>query len=127
MGLDAAPDCASIGRLLSIKDPTIVRYNNLYHVFATIFDTSRNAWSAVYLNFSDFSKAGSAAQVSLANKAVGDHRCAAGLFLPAARSGLGRNAAGQSHGWRAGTRPKAASWPPREQSFGRIAESPVQP
>src|SRR4051812_37700583 len=37
---------------VSIKDPTIVYYNNLYHVFATVFDTSRNAWSAVYLNFS---------------------------------------------------------------------------
>jgi len=57
---------------VSIKDPTIVRYNNLYHVFATVFDTSRNAWSAVYLNFSDFSKAGSAVQVPLAHKAAGD-------------------------------------------------------
>jgi hypothetical protein len=57
---------------VSIKDPTIVRYNNLYHVFATVFDTSRNAWSAVYLNFSDFSKAASAVQVPLARKPVGD-------------------------------------------------------
>jgi hypothetical protein len=57
---------------VSIKDPTIVFYNNLYHVFATVFDTSRNSWSAVYLNFSDFSKAGSAHQVSLANKPIGD-------------------------------------------------------
>jgi hypothetical protein len=57
---------------VSIKDPTIVRYNNLYHVFATVFDTSRNAWSAVYLNFSDFSKAGSAVQVPLAGKPAGD-------------------------------------------------------
>lgn len=57
---------------VSIKDPTIVRYNDLYHVFATVFDTTRNAWSAVYLNFSDFSKAGNATQVPLANKPVGD-------------------------------------------------------
>jgi len=57
---------------VSIKDPTIVHYNNLYHVFATVFDTSRNAWSAVYLNFSDFSQADSAPQVPLANKPAGD-------------------------------------------------------
>lgn len=57
---------------VSIKDPTVVFYNNLYHVFATVFDTSRNAWSAVYLNFSDFSKANEATQVPLANKPVGD-------------------------------------------------------
>ncbi|WP_310739750.1 non-reducing end alpha-L-arabinofuranosidase family hydrolase [Mitsuaria sp. BK037] len=64
-----APQSASF---VSIKDPTIVRYNDLYHVFATVFDTSRNAWSAVYLNFSDFSKAASAVQVPLAGKPVGD-------------------------------------------------------
>jgi hypothetical protein len=57
---------------VSIKDPTIVRYNDRYHVFATVFDTSRNAWSAVYLNFSDFADAGSAEQVPLAGKPVGD-------------------------------------------------------
>jgi len=57
---------------VSIKDPTIVRYNNLYHVFATVFDTSRNAWSAVYLNFGDFSEAARAVQVPLAHKPVGD-------------------------------------------------------
>ena len=57
---------------MSIKDPTIVRYNNLYHVFATVFDTSRNAWSAVYLNFGDFSEAARAVQVPLAHKPVGD-------------------------------------------------------
>jgi hypothetical protein len=64
-----APQAANF---VSIKDPTIVRYNDLYHVFATVFDTTRNAWSAVYLNFSDFSNAGSAVQVPLADKPVGD-------------------------------------------------------
>lgn len=63
----------------SIKDPTIVYHNGLYHVFATVFDTSRaNAnnplglWSSVYLNFSDFSQANDAPQISLANKPPGD-------------------------------------------------------
>lgn len=57
---------------VSIKDPTVVYYNNLYHVFATVYDTSRNAWSSVYLNFSDFSKAATAPQISMANKPTGD-------------------------------------------------------
>lgn len=57
---------------VSVKDPTIVYYNDLYHVFATVFDTSRDAWSAVYLNFNDFSQADSAPQISLANKGPGD-------------------------------------------------------
>jgi Glycosyl hydrolase family 62 len=57
---------------LSIKDPTIVHYNDLYHVFATVYDTEKNAWSAVYLNFKDFSQANSAKQISLANKPVGN-------------------------------------------------------
>lgn len=59
-------------RHVSIKDPTIVYYDNLYHVFATVFDTSRNGWSGVYLNFSDFSEAASAAHISLENKPAGD-------------------------------------------------------
>lgn len=57
---------------VSIKDPTIVYYNNLYHVFATVFDTNRESWSAVYLNFSDFSQADNAPQISLATKPAGD-------------------------------------------------------
>jgi len=57
---------------VSVKDPTIVRYNNLYHVFATVYDTSRNAWSSVYMNFSDFSKASSAVQVPMGKTALGD-------------------------------------------------------
>jgi hypothetical protein len=37
-----------------------------------VFDTSTNGWSAVYLNFSDFSEADSAPQVSMGNKPSGD-------------------------------------------------------
>lgn len=56
---------------VSLKDPTIVYYNDLYHVFATVFDTSADGWSAVYLNFSDFSEADSAPQISMRNKPSG--------------------------------------------------------
>lgn len=57
---------------VSIKDPTIVRHHGLYHVFATVYDTSRNGWGTVYLNFSDFSNAGKAVQVSMHKKPLGD-------------------------------------------------------
>lgn len=57
---------------VSIKDPTIVQYNNVYHLFASVFDTNRNAWGSVYLNFSDFSQAASSPQISMTNKPAGD-------------------------------------------------------
>ncbi|WP_088135105.1 non-reducing end alpha-L-arabinofuranosidase family hydrolase [Vibrio gazogenes] len=56
----------------SIKDPTIVRYNNKYHVFATVFDTARNTWGGVYFNFSDWSQAGSANQVDMNTTRAGN-------------------------------------------------------
>ncbi|MFC3024874.1 non-reducing end alpha-L-arabinofuranosidase family hydrolase [Vibrio zhugei] len=56
----------------SIKDPTIVRYNNKYHVFATVFDTAKNNWGGVYLNFSDWNQAGSANQVDMSTTRAGN-------------------------------------------------------
>ncbi|KUI98248.1 non-reducing end alpha-L-arabinofuranosidase family hydrolase [Vibrio sp. MEBiC08052] len=56
----------------SIKDPTIVKYNNKYHVFATVFDTARNSWGGVYLNFSDWRQAGSANQVDMSTTRAGN-------------------------------------------------------
>lgn len=38
----------------AIKDPTIVKYNGRYHVFATIWNGN---WNSVYLNFTDWSNA----------------------------------------------------------------------
>jgi arabinoxylan arabinofuranohydrolase len=57
---------------VAIKDPSIVYYDNKYHVFATVFDTSRKGWGSVYLNFSDFSSASSATQISMENKPTGN-------------------------------------------------------
>lgn len=56
----------------SIKDPTIVHYNNKYHVFATVFDTAKNNWGGVYLNFSDWSQAGTATQVDMSTTRAGN-------------------------------------------------------
>jgi hypothetical protein len=43
--------------IVSVKDPTIVRYNDRWHVYATVYSTSAKTWSMVYLNFKDWSEA----------------------------------------------------------------------
>ncbi|MDH7600453.1 MAG: non-reducing end alpha-L-arabinofuranosidase family hydrolase, partial [Sedimentisphaerales bacterium] len=43
--------------IVSVKDPTIVRYNGLWHVYATVYSTSARTWSMVYLNFKDWADA----------------------------------------------------------------------
>lgn len=51
---------------LSIKDPTVVYYNNRWHVFATTASTSK-VWSMVYMNFADWSQAATAPQYYMNN------------------------------------------------------------
>eukprot|EP00727_Mastigamoeba_balamuthi_P007890 m51a1_g3721 putative beta- -xylanase (1001) ;mRNA; f:466619-482220 len=62
----------------NIKDPTIVYYNGVYHVYATIYSTS---YSMVYLNFSSFDKASSAKWYYM-DKTAGftGYKCAPQLF-----------------------------------------------
>lgn len=58
---------------VSIKDPTVVYYNNRWHVFATTASTSK-VWSMVYMNFADWSQAASAPQYYMNNTpGYGDH------------------------------------------------------
>lgn len=52
---------------VSLKDPTVVYTNNLYHVYSTVFDQTRREWNMVYMNFSDWSKADSASQYYMQN------------------------------------------------------------
>jgi hypothetical protein len=42
--------------LVSVKDPSIVRYNNKWHIYATTANTRGN-WSIVYLSFADWADA----------------------------------------------------------------------
>ncbi|MCF7674335.1 MAG: hypothetical protein K9N23_13935 [Akkermansiaceae bacterium] len=46
-------------QIISVKDPTIVRFNDRWHIYATTADTRGN-WSMVYLNFADWKDAASA-------------------------------------------------------------------
>jgi hypothetical protein len=62
----------------SIKDPSIVYYNGKYHVFASVFTTGYNM---VYLSFSDFNQAGSAAWTYLSQTKIGSgYRAAPQVF-----------------------------------------------
>ena len=45
--------------IVSVKDPTIVRYNNKWHLYATTANTQGN-WSMVYLSFADWAEAADA-------------------------------------------------------------------
>ena len=55
--VSAVPDASHA--IVSIKDPSVVFYNNEWHVFATTANTAR-VWSMVYLHFPDWSKAAAA-------------------------------------------------------------------
>jgi endo-1,4-beta-xylanase len=56
------PDAAH--PIVSIKDPSVVRYRNRWLVYATTANTSGN-WSMAYLSFSDWSQAAAAPQFFL--------------------------------------------------------------
>ncbi|KUO06382.1 non-reducing end alpha-L-arabinofuranosidase family hydrolase [Streptomyces sp. DSM 15324] len=71
------PDAAH--NIAGIKDPTVVQYNGKYHVFASV--ASRSGYGLVYLNFSDWSQAGSATHHYLDRTAVGTgYRAAPQVF-----------------------------------------------
>jgi GH35 family endo-1,4-beta-xylanase len=57
---------------VSVKDPTVVRYNGLYHVFATVYDKAKKNWGGIYMNFSDWSQAGNAKQVDMSTTPAGN-------------------------------------------------------
>lgn len=44
-------------KIVSVKDPTVVRYNSLWHVYATVYSTSAGTWNMVYLNFKEWADA----------------------------------------------------------------------
>jgi hypothetical protein len=43
--------------IVSVKDPTIVRFNDRWHIYATVYSTSARTWNMVYLNFEDWADA----------------------------------------------------------------------
>lgn len=69
--------------IVSVKDPTIVRYNDLWHIYATAYSTSARTWTMVYLNFKDWSDAPNAKLTFIdvnPNFAPNRYNCAPHLF-----------------------------------------------
>lgn len=67
--------------IVSIKDPTIVRYNDLWHIYATVYSTSARTWSMAYLNFKDWSEAPNAKLTFVdVNPGLKGYHCAPHLF-----------------------------------------------
>jgi hypothetical protein len=54
--ISAAPDATH--PIIAVKDPTVVFFNNLWHVYATV--TDGNGWSLEYINFPTWQQAASA-------------------------------------------------------------------
>ncbi|MDT7839705.1 non-reducing end alpha-L-arabinofuranosidase family hydrolase [Streptomyces justiciae] len=74
-----APKPDSTHNIAGIKDPTVVQYNGKYHVFASV--ASSSGYTLVYLNFSDWSQAGSATHHYLDRTAIGTgYRAAPQVF-----------------------------------------------
>ncbi|WP_369264166.1 non-reducing end alpha-L-arabinofuranosidase family hydrolase [Streptomyces sp. R35] len=74
-----SPKPDSTHNIAGIKDPTVVYYNGKYHVFASTANAS--GYNLVYLNFSDWSQAGSATHHYLDRTAIGSgYRAAPQVF-----------------------------------------------
>ena len=66
--------------IVSVKDPTIVRYNNKWHIYATTANTRGN-WSMVYLSFEDWLDAADAKPYYIDNNPnLRGYHCAPHVF-----------------------------------------------
>jgi enterochelin esterase-like enzyme len=66
--------------LNAIKDPTVVRYNGLWHIFASSVSPT-GGYSMVYLNFADWKDAGAAPQYCFeSNSNLRGYHCAPQVF-----------------------------------------------
>ncbi len=67
--------------IVSVKDPTVVHYNGLWHIYATVYSVSANTWSMVYLNFKDWDDAPKAKLTYIdVNPDLKGYHCAPHLF-----------------------------------------------
>jgi len=67
-------------RIVSVKDPSIVRFQDRWHLFAATAD-AKGGWSMVYLNFADWPDAATAPQFHLDhNTNLAGYHCAPQVF-----------------------------------------------
>jgi hypothetical protein len=76
--ISAIPDATH--PLVSVKDPSVVRFNDRWHVYATTAD-STGSWNMVYLNFTDWPQAAAAQPYYMdANPGLRGYHCAPEVF-----------------------------------------------
>jgi len=67
--------------IVSVKEPTVVRYNGLWHIYTTAYSTSAKTCTMVYLNFKDWSEAPNAKLTYIdINPSLRGYHCAPHLF-----------------------------------------------
>jgi hypothetical protein len=75
-----APVSNATHNLVSIKDPTVIFYNDRWHVYATVANTA-GEWNMVYLNFADWSEADTAPQYYMdQTPGLNGYHCAPQIF-----------------------------------------------
>lgn len=80
-GILVSPISDENHKIVSVKDPTIVHYNDKWHIYATAYSNSARTWSMVYLNFRDFSDAPNAKLHYIdVNPGLRGYHCAPHLF-----------------------------------------------
>lgn len=68
-------------KIVSVKDPTIQKYNGKYLIYCTVYNTSNSTWSMQFIQFDDFSKANDITPIFM-DKVPGftGYKCAPELF-----------------------------------------------
>jgi hypothetical protein len=85
-------------KIVSVKDPTIQKYNGQWLVYATVYNTSKNTWNMQFIKFTDFNQAKNEAPFFMDKvNGFGGYKCAPELsiqnegyciYLAAAGSGV---------------------------------------
>ncbi|MEU0841540.1 non-reducing end alpha-L-arabinofuranosidase family hydrolase [Streptomyces sp. NPDC005962] len=79
-GILMSPKPDATHNIAGLKDPTVVRYNGKWHVFASV--ASSSGYSLVYLSFTDWSQAASATHYYLDRSGIGTgYRAAPQVFF----------------------------------------------
>ncbi|MDO5575758.1 MAG: non-reducing end alpha-L-arabinofuranosidase family hydrolase, partial [Fibrobacter sp.] len=68
-------------KIVSVKDPTIQKYNGKYLIYCTVYNTTANTWSMQFIQFEKFSEANNQTPFFMDQvNGFGGYKCAPELF-----------------------------------------------
>jgi hypothetical protein len=77
--VDIKPDANH--KIVSVKDPTIQKYNGKYLIYCTVYNTANSTWSMQFIQFEDFSKANDVTPIFMDQvPGFSGYKCAPELF-----------------------------------------------